>query len=281
MTSREDQAARDYGHSADLAARNHDLDGMVTARIFGSDALHSRGRYVEALTQLSDVMEDNALYGRPQTRVWGNFYRGLTLCSMGRIPDGLRDLHTCRDEAKGTDNRQAVAWSEVAIASYLRVSNPDLAEQHLVACRAAIQDHGAPLAVCQVRLDWEWAELARARGTHDKALDLLDAVEARINDPKLGMAMPYMPPHLLAVRAEVAREQGDADAGDLLRASRNDFRAGHWRHSAVRMEVALWLLRGGHHPPASLLDRCRRYEYRSETKRLLGRTHGYYPLHSW
>ncbi|RSD16344.1 hypothetical protein EIY87_22080 [Amycolatopsis eburnea] len=281
MTNHEAQAARDYRHAADLAERNNDLDGKVTAKIFGSDALHSRGRYLEALDQLSEVMEDNATYGRPQTRMWALFYRGLTLCSMGRLKTGMGDLNACRDEALRTDNRQAMAWAEVAIASYVRRSNVALAEQHLTACRAAIKKHGLPLTVCDVRLEWEYAELARARGAWSEALDRLDALDSRLRDPGLGMAMPYMPPHLVAVRGEIARERGDAGAADLLRDARRTFRAGGWRHSAVRMEVALWLLRGDTRPPASLVDRCSRYGYGNETRRLHSHAKTYYPLHSW
>ncbi|WP_410574372.1 hypothetical protein [Amycolatopsis sp. cmx-4-61] len=281
MTNQEAEAAEDYRRAAETADRNHDLDGMVTARIFGSDAQHSRGRYRAALTQLAEVMEDNVLYGRPQTRVWGHFYRGLTLCSSGLLQEGLRDLRTCRDGAAQTGNHQAVAWSEVALASYVRASDARRAESHLAACENAIAAHGAPLTVCQIRLEWERAELARARGRDSDALDLATELESRIADPGLGMTLPYMPPHLLAIRAEIARHRHDADAADLLLRARDQFRAGGWRHSAVRMDVALWLLRGRSRPPARLLDRCRRYEYRSEVQRLLKRMNTYYPLHSW
>ncbi|GAB2991749.1 hypothetical protein [Saccharothrix stipae] len=281
MTDQEDVAARDYRESAELARRNDDLDGRVTALIFGSDVLHSRGHYVQALRRLAKTMDDNTLYSRPQTRVWGNFYRSLVLCSTGRSDEGLEDLRACRDAAVHTGNHQAAAWSDVALASYLKATDQVAASRHLVACRDGIRAHGAPMTVCEVRLEWEHAELSRAQGRPDEALRRIDALEARITDPNFGIAIPYMTPHLLAVRAEIARDGGDGDAGRLLREARDRFRTGKWRHSAVRMEVALWLNEGAPDPPIGLLDRCRRYDYGSEVDRLLGNATGYYPLHSW
>ncbi|MEV5720500.1 hypothetical protein AB0L41_42065 [Amycolatopsis mediterranei] len=59
---------------------------------------------------------------------------------------------------------------------------------------------------------------------------MVTELESRITDPSFGMALPYMPPHLLAIRAEIARHRQDADAAGLLLRARDQFRAGGWRH---------------------------------------------------
>jgi tetratricopeptide (TPR) repeat protein len=281
MTDGKEEAIRDYRRALELAERNHDLDGLVNSLIFGSDPLHSRGRYPEALRRLDRALEDNELYSRPHARLWGNYYRGLVLCSMREVTSGLSELQTCHTAARATGNVQAVAWATLTLGSYVRASDPVGARRLLDECRAAVGSYPAPMTVCEVRLEWEHAELARRNGELDDALERVDRLAARVAGPAFPLRLPYMSPHLLAIRAEIARERHD-DAPALLREARNLYAAGKWRHSVARMEVAAWLSRGGGRPPRDLLDRCRRYGYRAEVDRLEGATTSeYYPLHSW
>ncbi|MDQ4144160.1 MAG: hypothetical protein M3198_10540 [Actinomycetota bacterium] len=87
--------------------------------------------------------------------------------------------------------------------------------------------------------------------------------------------------HLFAVEGELARDLGDGSAARrLLEQALDVYRAGKWAACVARVEVSLWLLRGGP-APARLLARCRREGYAYEIERLEGRrTDAYYPLHT-
>jgi tetratricopeptide (TPR) repeat protein len=275
----EDRAIRLYGRAEAAAAKCGNLDLRVTSLIFGSDMLRSRGRYREALANLARVFDDNELYGRPYTRVWGRFYRGMTLCAMGQLGDGLQDLEECRTAATASGNQQANAWAALALASYLRCFNLDAAQRAIDDCAAAIRAYRGTMLMCDVRLAWERAELARARDDNHEALQRVKALRKRLQHPSL-VKMPYMTPHMLAVEGEIARGRGDPAARSILRDARGLFAAGRWNHCVARIDVSLWLMSGRDHPPAALLRKCRDAGYDTEVQRLTIPGPVYYPLHT-
>ena len=161
VTDDEDSAIRSYREVAALAGRTRNLDLRTTALVFGSDLLRSRGLYHRALAMLALVFEDNELYGRPYTRVWGHFYRGETLCAMGHLAEGLADLESCRESARLNANHQAMAWASLVLASYRRCHDLGSAQQAITDCEDAMAAYGRDMLLCDVRLAWERAELAR------------------------------------------------------------------------------------------------------------------------
>lgn len=279
MTDNEDTALRLYRRVAALASRTRNLDLRTTALIYGSDLLRSGGRYHQALIMLTRVFENNELYGRPYTRVWGRFYRGETLCAMGRLRDGLADLETCRASARVSANHQAAAWASLALASYRRCSDLDAATGDIDDCEAAIAAYGRGMLLCDVRLAWERAELARARGRTDEALHRIAVLRQRLNSPSFPARLPYMTPHMLAVEGEVARIRGDDEARALLTEARDLYLRGRWNHYVARIDVSLWLMTNKPNPPSRLLERCRKYDYAAEVERLTNRSTDYFPLH--
>jgi hypothetical protein len=133
---------------------------------------------------------------------------------------------------------------------------------------------------CEARLAWERAELARARGDEASIRSHVAEVRRMLTSPAAPGPLPYMDGHLLAVEGEFARDRGYESAHDLLEQAREIYRAGKWAACVARVDVALWLMRGGP-APAQLLARCRRVGYGYEVERLEGtRTHTYYPLHT-
>jgi tetratricopeptide (TPR) repeat protein len=279
VTDDEDSAMRLYRQVAALASRTRDIDLRVNALIFGSDLLHSRGRYHEALARLNLVFEDNELYGRPYTRVWGHFYRGEVLCAMGQVPDGLADLESCRDNARLHINRQAEAWACLALASYLRCQDLDAAQRAINDCQAAMTAYGRDMPLCDVRLAWERAELSRAHGQEEQALRQIAVLRQRLNSSSFPAELPYMIPHMLAVEGEIARHRGDIAARAILAEARNLYAQSKWDHYVARMDVSLWLIRGRPDPPAALLRRCRSRGYAAEIGYLTAPHPGYIPLH--
>ena len=280
MSDDENKAIRLYRRAAAAAAKCGNLDLRVTALVFGSDMLRSRGRYLEALADIARVFDNNELYGRPYSRVWGRFYRGMTLCAMGYLGDGLQDLERCRTAATVSGNQQAIAWASLALASYLRCTDLDAAQQAINECEAAMRAYRGAMLACDVRLAWERAELARARGGDHDALQRIKALRRRLEHPSFPMEMPYMAPHMLAVEGEIARSRGDPAARSILRHARELFAAGEWSHGVARIDVSLWLMTGRDHPPAALLRRCRNSAYGAEVQRLTDSGPAYYPLHS-
>lgn len=280
MSDDEDKAIRLYRQAETAAAKCGNLDLRVTSLIFGSDMLRSRGRYREALANLARVFDDNELYGRPYSRVWGRFYRGMTLCAMGQLSDGLQDLEECRIAATVSGNQQANAWASLALASYLRCNNLDAAQRAIDDCATAMHAYRGTMLMCDVRLAWERAELARARYDDHEALQRIKALRKRLEHPSFPVKMPYMAPHMLAVEGEIARGRGDLAARSILRDARGLFAAGRWSHYVARIDVSLWLMSGRDHPPAALLKKCRVEGYGTEVQRLAIPSPVYYPLHT-
>jgi tetratricopeptide (TPR) repeat protein len=280
MSDNEDKAIRLYRRAETAAAKSGNLDLRVSAVVFGSDMLRSRGRYREALANIACVFGDNELYARPYSRVWGRFYRGMTLCATGQLGDGLQDLQDCRAAATVSGNQQAVAWASLALASYLRCTSLDAAQRAIVDCAAAMRAYRGTMIACDVRLAWERAELARARGDHHDALQQIAALRKRLQHPSFPMRMPYMEPHMLAVEGEIARSRGDPAARSILKHARELFAAGRWSHGVARIDVSLWLMTRRDHPPAGLLKRCRNSGYGAEVQRLTTPAPAYYPLHA-
>ncbi len=280
MTDQEAAALRVYRHTAKLAERVRDLDLRVSAVVFGSDIVRSWGRYRQALADLECVFDDNELYGRPYIRVWGRFYRGMALCASGDLTSGLVDLETCRTAARTSGNEQAVAWACLVLASYRRCTDLDAAQHALDDCEAAIRNYGGAMIICDVRLAWERAELSRARGDDDTALQQVARLRRRLADPSFPVRLPYMTAHILALEGEVARSRRDPQARDLLEQARAIFAARKWCHGAARMEVSLWLLSGRAKPPARLLRRCGDAGFTAEVRRLTSPGPDYYPLHT-
>ena len=220
MSDDEDKAIRLYRQAEIAAMKSGNLDLRVTSLVFGSDTPRSRGRYRNALANLARVFDDNELYGRPYTRVWGRFYRGMTLCAMGQLGDGLLDLRECRAVATASGNQQANAWASLALASYLRCTDLDAAQKAMDDCAAAVRAYRGTMLMCDVRLAWERAELARARHDHHEARQRIKALRKRIQHPSFPVKMPYMTPHMLAVEGEIARGQGDPRAQSILMEAR-------------------------------------------------------------
>jgi tetratricopeptide (TPR) repeat protein len=280
MTDNEAGAMRDYAQARRAFRAAHDLDGIVEATTFGSDLLRSRGRYREALAQLAEIFADTELYTRPFARAWAPFYRGATIGAMGDPHAGLADLRQAAATGRASANEQAVAWAELMVASFLREMDLDAADEALGRCASAISVYGGPMFQCRARLEWERAELARARG-NDGAVRVHAAnirrMLARAGAPG---PLPYMDAHLLALEGESARDLGDSSAAPLLHQAIDAYRAGKWTACVARMEVSLWLIHGGP-APARLLTRCRREGYGYEVERLEGtRTDLYYALHA-
>jgi tetratricopeptide (TPR) repeat protein len=280
MTDKEDQAIRLYSQTARLAQSNGNLDLYITALVFGSDLHRSRGNYHQALANLEKVFDNNELYARPYTRVWARFYRGMALCAIGQLGRGLNDLEGCRTAARMSGNQQAVAWASLALASYYRESDLDKAEQAINSCEAAIQAQNGGMLLCELRLAWERAELARAQGENHEALLSIASLRQRLAHASPQLRAPYMAPHILAVEGEIARARGDGRAKSLLSQARALFAAGHWNHGVARMDVSLWLLSGLTAPPPALLMRCRKAGYDAEVRRLTNAASNYYPLHT-
>jgi tetratricopeptide (TPR) repeat protein len=279
VTDDEDAAWRLYNHVASLAGRMRDLDLRTTALVFGSDLLRSKGRYHQALARLACVFDDNELYGRPYTRIWGRFYRGEILCAMGRLHEGLTDLEVCRANAGLHANHQAAAWAALALASYRRCSNLDAAQEHINDCEEAMTAYGSGMLLCDVRLAWERAEFARAGGQLDEALRRVAALRQRLGRSSFPAKLPYMTAHILALEGEVARCLGDNNARVLLTGARNLYNGGGWSHYVARMDVSLWLMTGRPSPPSGLLQLCRNRSYAAEVEYLTGPRRSYYPLH--
>ncbi len=279
VTDDEDASLRLYRQVATLAGRTRNLDLRTTALLFGSDLLRSRGRYPQALGMLARVFEDNEMYGRPYTRVWGRFYRGETLCAVGQVRDGLADLETCRATARASANHQGAAWASLALASYHRSSDLDAAAADLDNCEASIAAYGRGMLLCDARLEWERAELARACGQIHEALQRIAILRRRLSSPSFPARLPYMTPHMLALEGEVARSQGDHKARALLTEARSLYAQGRWNHCAARIDVSLWLMTNKPDPPSRLLQRCRKYRYAAEVERLTNRKADYFPLH--
>lgn len=280
MSDDEDKAIRLYRRAETAAAKCGNLDLRVTSLIFSSDMLRSRGRYREALANLASVFDDNELYGRPYSRVWGRFYRGMTLCAMGQLGDGLQDLDECRTAATVSGNQQARAWASLALASYRRCSDLDAAQRAIDDCAAAMHAHRGTMLMCDVRLAWERAELARARDDDQEALQRIKALRKRLQHPSFPVKMPYMTPHMLAVEGEIARGRGASEARSILRDARRLFAAGRWSHCVARIDVSLWLMSGRDHPPVVLLGKCQDAGYGVEVQRLTTPRPAYYPLHT-
>jgi tetratricopeptide (TPR) repeat protein len=280
MSDDEDKAIRLYRQAETAAARCGNLDLRVTSLIFGSDMLRSQGRYRETLAYLARVFDDNELYGRPYSRVWSRFYRGITLCAMGQLSDGLQDLEECRTAATASGNQQANAWASLALASYLRCISLHPAQRAIDDCTAALHAYRGTMLMCDVRLAWERAELARARNDDHEALQRIKTLRKRLQHPSFPVKMPYMTPHMLAVEGEIARGRGDPAARSILRDARGLFAAGRWSHRVARIDVSLWLISGRDHPPAALRRRCRNAGYGTEVQRLTSPGPVYYPLHT-
>jgi len=279
VTDDEDSAIRLYRQVAVLAGKIGNLDLRVTALVFGSDLLRSRGLYARALTQLAHVFEDNELYGRPYIRVWGRFYRGEIRCAAGQLADGIADLQSCRDHAQRSANYQAVAWASLALASYYRPGDLRAAQQAVSDCETAMSAYGRQMLLCDIRLAWERAELARACGRSDDALRQIGELRQRLSSPGFPAVVPYMTPHMLALEGEIARQRCQETAHSILRKARELYAASHWRHYVARMDVSLWIITGRAEPPKALLDRCRRYSYAEEIEYLTHPRPGYIPLH--
>jgi tetratricopeptide (TPR) repeat protein len=281
MTDDEGGAMRDYARARRAFREADDLDGLVLATTFGSDMLRSRGRYHEALEQLKEIFADTELYARPSARSWAPFYRGSILGAMGRIKEGLEDLRLAADIGKASGNAQAMAWSRVMLADYLRELDLDEAERELEECARAIRAYGSRMFGCEARLAWERAELARARGDACGARSCLKEIRKMLSSRSVPGPLPYLEAHILAVEGELARDGGDPAAAALVRKALGAYRAGKWAACAARMEVALWLLQGGK-PPRALVDRCHRNGYGLEVERLERRNvNPYYPLHTF
>jgi tetratricopeptide (TPR) repeat protein len=277
-TDNERAASREYRRSARLAKMNGDLDTRTTALVFGSDLLRSRGLYHKALEQLAIVFDDNELYTRPFTRVWGHFYRGQTLCATGLLDQGLQDLERCKVTATITGNQQAIAWASLALGSFRRIRSISEVDEQLYDCEAAMEAYGGGLVLCATRLAWERAELDRARGNHAASLSKVASLRSKINDRTFPAKLPYMEPHLSSIEAEIARDEGSSEAISLLRKARAGYSLGGWGHGAARLDVSLWLARGTARPPTQLVDRCTRAGYGFEVERLKNRKGGYYAL---
>ena len=280
MSDNEDKAIRLYQRAEGAAEKCGNLDLRVTALIFGGDILRSRGRYREALANIARAFDDNELYGRPYVRVWGRFYRGMILCAMAQLSDGLQDLDQCRTAATVSGNQQAIAWASLALASYLRCTDLDAAQKALDDCEAAMHAYGGAMVTCDVRLAWERTELARARGEDHNTLQQIRTLRKRLQHPSFPIQMPYMAPHMLAIKKEITRSRSDPAARSILRHARELFAAGQWSHGVARIDVSLWLVSKRDHPPAALLRRCRDAGYGAEVQRLTTPTPAYYPLHT-
>lgn len=272
------QALKDYGRALSAARQNHNLDLKTSALIFGSDVYRSQGDLRRALAHLDLAFEDNELYARPFTRGWGSFYRGLTRCASGQFAGGFADLYRCRDVAEETGNDSMLAWALLTLSSYSLISALPKAMRYADECRAAIQANGGAWA-CEIRLDWNYAELARATGDYDEVGMRIAALRVKLGRADAGSALPYMEPHMCASMAEVARERGDPDAVDRLRWAKHLFLAGHWRHAATRMEVAVWLASTRRRTPSQLIALCVRNGYDLELHRLQSGNGRHYPLH--
>jgi tetratricopeptide (TPR) repeat protein len=280
MTDDEPGAMRDYAHARRAFSRARDLDGYVEAMTFGSDMLRSRGRYREALQQIEEIFADTELYTRPYARGWARFYRGWIIGAMGDVAAGLADLDQATAVAEASGNHQGVAWGKLVIATYRRPNDLPGAERALDRCEAAIAVHGGPMFQCRARLVWERAEMGRARGNEAEARSQLSELEALLESAASPGPLPYMDAHVLALKGELARDLGDRSAEMRLRNAAAAYRRGKWAACVARIEVALWLLRGGP-PPKRLLVKCRREGYGHELARLEGRSSGpYYPLHT-
>jgi len=280
MTDDEAGAMRDYARARRAFRSARDLDGIVESTTFGSDMLRSRGRYREALAQLGEIFEDSELYARPFARAWAPFYRGSTVGAMGDPQAGLADLSKAAAIGRASGNDQAVAWAEVMIANYLREIDLDAAAEALRRCADALSAYGGPMFQCEARLEWERAELARARGDEPAVRSHVAATRRMLKSANAPGRLPYMEAHLLAIEAELARDLGRASAHRLLTNARDAYRAGRWAACVARVEVSLWLLHDG--PcPAGLLKRCLRDGYGYEVERLEGRRMDlYYALHT-
>jgi ATP/maltotriose-dependent transcriptional regulator MalT len=280
VTDDEDSAIHLYRHVAALARKTRNLDLQVTALVFGSDLFRSKGLYKQALDKLALVFDDNELYGRPYTRVWGRFYRGETLCAAGQVAAGMADLQICRENAILNGNHQAMAWASLAIASYRRCHDLDAAQQAITDCEVAMVAYGGEMLLCDVRLAWERAELVRARGHAEEALRQIAVLRERLTNPYFPVHLPYMTAHMLALEGEVSRLRGESIAHDHLRHARILYAEGKWQHNVARVDVSLWLLTGHQDPPKALLARCRRRSYAEEIEYLTNPPTGYLPLHS-
>ena len=280
MTDDEPGAMRDYALARRAFSRARDLDGYVEATTFGSDMLRSRGRYREALEQIAEVFADTELYTRPYARAWAPFYRGAILGAMGDIGAGLDDLGQAAAVSEATGNYQAIAWTKVMIADYRRAIDLDGAEEALGECAAAIDAYDGPMFQCEARLVWERAELARARRDEPEVRSQLAGLRDMLARPGSPGPLPYMHAHILAIEGELARDTGDPSAEARLRDAATAYRRGKWASCVARIEVALWLLRGGP-APKWLVAKCQREGYGHELSRVEGRSSDpYYPLHT-
>lgn len=279
MTNDEGGALRDYARARRLFDSIHSIDGMIAARIFGADMLRSRGRYREALDMLDEAYTDSALYSRAYWKAWPRWYRGATLASMGQLGDGLAELEQGELLARSGGNNQGIAWMAVARACFERARDLDAAKHALSESKAAIERYGRGMVLCEARVIFEEAELARARGDGAGSRRHISRLR-HWTKHRLPVDAPYLWAHAAAVEAELAREASAPETERLLCDVIAAYRRGRWQACVARMATSLWLYRGGQ-PPAWLVRLCEREGYEWELQRLRGDVaSGYYPLHT-
>ena len=276
MTGDDAAALKAYRSALAAARATHDVDLTLRTLTFSSDVYRSQGNFNQALRNLDEAFADNEIYGRPFTRGWASYYRGLARCASGDLVRGLPDLDRSRDEGAQTGNYQMHSWALLTLSSYLLVTDLTASANLAAECADVLASHQT-LRLCRIRLEWHLAELARAHKQHDEALDRVASLRGQL--ARRGPVPHYVEPYLEATEAEVARERGDPRATALLQTTRQLFRTGGWRHAVTRMDVSLWLLGSRGPAPARLLARCKRENYGLELQRLVTGDRDRYPLH--
>ncbi|HEY7831547.1 MAG TPA: hypothetical protein VIC06_13385 [Solirubrobacteraceae bacterium] len=277
MADDETASLREYRRMRQAARRAGDIDTLVEGLTFGSDPLRSRGRYREALDLCEEAMSDAELYARRGALQWAHFYRGMCLAGMYELARGLADLDRACQLAQAAGDHQLVAWALTSRSTWLRATDVDAAKAAVHDARKAMRRYRAPLFALGARLDWEDAELARAEGDLKLALKRVRGLETRLSSSS--QRMPYLDAHTVALQGEIARDARDPAARALLRRALGMYRAGHWAHSEMRMQVSLWLL-GEEIARDRLLACCRTAGYGQEATLLTsGPVAGYVPLH--
>jgi tetratricopeptide (TPR) repeat protein len=273
-------ALRSYRTAIRDATTNGDLGQRLSALVMGSDVYRSIGKPLASIAQLEQAFADNLLYTRPYSSMWAYYYRGLARCVCGDLGGGRTDLLECLDRGRRTNNLQAVAWAQVTLSSFHLHDDPARAKRYAEDCQFSIDRYGR-MPLCQIRLDWQLAELARAHGDLLAARAALRPVRGRLRSAPLTHGAAYMWPHVHAMEAEMARSEARPDTIRLIDAAAAEFRAGGWRQQVARMQVSRWLASGSPAAPKALIERCERYGYGLELTVLQGAPASldYLPLH--
>jgi len=276
----DDRAAiRSYRRAIRTSTANGDLGQRLSALVMGSDVYRSAGRPQAALSQLQEAFAENLIYTRPYSSMWAYYYRGVARCVSGDLSSGRGDLIECLDRGVRSNNLQAIAWAQMTLSSFYLPDDLQKARRYAEQCQGSIDKYGR-MPLCQVRLDWQLAELSRANGELSAAHNGLRTVRSRLRSAPLTHGAPYMWPYVRAMEAELARTEHRPGTIQLIDEAITGFRDGGWLQQVARMQVSRWLASENTSPPVALLKRCRRNGYGAELRALLApHRPSYLPLH--